>query len=325
MSNHDAHLAQAQKIVHDEWQLTDATIEWLSFTHNAVFDVSHNNLAYVLKMVSTKAPQAHNPVAREYRLLSRLSELGDSIPRIVRQDDESPYVAHSADSIVYAVLYHKYVGSSPTNETITPAIMRKLGTWLGHFHNTQPDLTGLPLIHLDWDGLFADTGIYYPGDENMGVFTPEQHTIIAAVTERVRLAMQAIGQAEAQFGLIHGDLLLKNILLDDDSNLRILDFEYCGRGYYLYDLTPSLWQLKPHPDYARFASALWDAYLQARPQAAPHHHWLETLIAARQVASMRWVAANQQNPYVVGKVEHILAQRTAELDDFLTSGILTRA
>ena len=118
-------------------------------------------------------------------------------------------------------------------------------------------------------------------------------------------------------------LLLKNILFHE-GEVRALDFEYCGWGYYLYDLTPLLWQLKPQNRYPQLEQALWDGYTSIRPLTQRHRELLETFIAGRQVASMRWIAANRQNPHVVGKVEAILTQRTAELQAFLETGKLNR-
>ena len=117
--------------------------------------------------------------------------------------------------------------------------------------------------------------------------------------------------------------MLKNILFHENE-VRALDFEYCGWGYYLYDLTPILWQLKPQARYPQLEQALWDGYTDIRPISKRHRELLETFIAGRQVASMRWIAANQQNPYVAGKVESILTKRTAELAAFLETGELKR-
>ena len=118
-------------------------------------------------------------------------------------------------------------------------------------------------------------------------------------------------------------MLLQNILFHE-GEVRALDFEYCGWGYYLYDLTPLLWQLKPQSRYPELEQALWDGYTSIRPLSSRHRELLETFIAGRQVASMRWVAANRHNPAYQGKVEGILAQRTVELQGFLETGMLHR-
>ncbi|MCA9912607.1 MAG: phosphotransferase, partial [Anaerolineae bacterium] len=163
-----------------------------------------------------------------------------------------------------------------------------------------------------------------PGDENMGIFTGAQLLTMQEVAGKVHAAMQNLGRGEEEFGIIHADLLLHNILFHE-GEARGLDWEYSGWGYFLYDLTPLLWQMKPLPNYAEIQAALWDGYTSIRPLTEEHRNLLETLIAGRQVASMRWVAANQRNPHYAGKVERILAQRTAELRNFLDTGTLNRS
>ncbi|MEL6402903.1 MAG: phosphotransferase [Chloroflexota bacterium] len=326
MTDREKLLTRATNIVQEDWQLTDAAVTWLSFTHHAVFEVQHSDHTYILKMLSDSDIAPENAIEREYRILSALADVLQGIPTIVQNADSMPLIAEK-DGYVYAVLYHKYGGTSPSNQTITPDTMVRLGEWLGNLHNAQIDTTNLPLIQLDWEGLFSERGVYHPGDENMDIFTDQQIDIMSTVTLRIQRIMEDIFDSEDDtYGLIHGDLLLMNLLLDDaDNALHVLDFEYCGHGYYLYDLTPSLWQLKTNANYEALASSLWNAYVKVRPQVQEHYKWLETLIAGRQVASMRWVVANQQNPYVVGKVDSILAQRTAELSAFLDTGTLIRA
>src|SRR5690606_19497410 len=116
--------------------------------------------------------------------------------------------------------------------------------------------------------------------ENMTVFTNEQFTVMNSITEKVKVAMDTLGQAKDEFGLIHGDFLLKNILFHNNE-VRALDFEYCGWGYYLYDLTPILWQLKPQARYPQLEQALWDGYSSVRALTQQHRDLLETFIAGR--------------------------------------------
>ena len=282
--------------------MPEATVSWLSFTHHPVFRVKHQHKHYILRLGTNRS---HSP---ELKVLNQLSAIGLSAPQVLNQ----------IESKVSGTIFNELQGESRSNNTITTDDMRHIGQYLAKLHNTDLDTDGLR--RLDWDGLFGDTGVYYPGDDNMQVFTDEQLNIIVRVTEKVRVSMDVL---LGDTGLIHGDFLLKNLLFDGNT-LHALDWEYAGWGYYLYDLTPVLWQLKPSSRYTELEAALWDSYTKNRPDAMPYLNHLETMIAGRQVASMRWVAANQDNPYVQGKVVQILRQRTDELAQFLETGVLIR-
>ena len=288
----------------------DATVEWLAYTHNAVFKLSHYNQIYILRL---SLPENSSQVQAEQKLLTTLIHAGLAVSEVMN------VIEHREFS---GLLLSYLDGHSPEPMLVTVDEMRKIGQFLAQFHHVEIGRT-IERKSLDWDGLFSKSGIYYPGDENMTVFTETQLSVMDAVAEKVKSAMDEFGQNDAEFGLIHGDLLLKNILFHENE-VRALDFEYCGWGYYLYDLTPILWQLKPQVRYLQLEQALWDGYTSIRPLTDRHHDLLETFIAGRQVASMRWIAANQQNPYVAGKVEGILSQRTAELSAFLETGELKR-
>ncbi len=290
--------------------LPDASVEWLAYTHNAVFTVNHNQKRYVLRL---SLPENAGQVFSEMTILETLSRAGLNVPK--------PVQTIQTDSVLGMLL--DYVeGESPNANSVSLAEMSAIGTFIAQLHQIKFD-KHLTRHALDWDGLFSKQGIYYPNDENMTVFTDEQLLVMRNVTDKVQSVMEELGQGEEEFGIIHGDFLLKNILFHNKT-VHALDFEYCGWGYYLYDLTPILWQLKPQARYQQLEQALWDGYTGIRPLTARHRDLLEILIAGRQVASMRWIAANQQNPYVMGKVEAILAQRTAELSAFLETGILKR-
>ncbi|MEO1164101.1 MAG: hypothetical protein AAFV98_09985, partial [Chloroflexota bacterium] len=52
MTDREKLLTRATNIVQEDWQLTDAAVTWLSFTHHAVFEVQHSDHTYILKMLS---------------------------------------------------------------------------------------------------------------------------------------------------------------------------------------------------------------------------------------------------------------------------------
>jgi len=312
---------QAQRAL-QHFKMADARLEWLAYTHNAVFDVKHDENHYVLHLVDAiRGSTMHNLILL-FRDLQ--AKAGLCVPQVVSMD----YIVNLEDEVLNtrAILFEFMAGHSPVADSVTPAQISAVGAFLGKLHRFGDywfDLAGL-LPELDFNGLFGKLGLYHPGDDNMAVFTVEQMAVMATVARKVKAAMDELGRDESEFGLIHGDLLLKNVLFHA-GEVCALDFEYCGWGYYLYDLTPLLWQLKPQARYVQLEQALWDGYTPLRPLTKRHRELLETLIAARQVASMRWIAANQHNPHVRGKVESILTQRTAELQSFLETGILNRS
>ncbi len=301
---------QQAKTALKAFHMPDASIEWLAYTHHAVFKAQANSESYVLKLA---LPENSQQLKSEFHLLSTLSASGLGVSQAIN---------HFHHAEFSAILLTFLEGISRDSESITNDDMDAIGEFLAKFHALDFDKHSHDK-RLDWDGLFTNDGLYHLGAEQLLVFTDDQIIIMDEVAAQVKQAMETLGTDSDQFGLIHGDLLLKNILFDGDA-IHALDFEYASLGYYLYDLTPLLWQLKPHTAFAHLQQSLLHGYSRIRPLDSGQLATLETLIAGRQVASMRWVASNQHNPYIVGKVDAILAQRTTELSSFLETGYLKR-
>lgn len=303
--------AQAQQAL-AYFGLPDAALRWLAYTHNAVFDVQHKSGRYVLRLQRT---QKAAPLEAEAAVLRRLHAQGlaGRIPLPIQQQRFPQTVA---------VLWNYLPGTIRSAEEVSERDLRAVGRFLATLHAIPFAAPDVPLPHLDYRGLFGAGGRYDAGSAE-AVLSAQQKAVMAAVAQTVQQAMQELGQSPQEFGLIHGDLLLKNVLFHE-GEVRALDWEYCGWGYYLYDLTPLLWLLKPQTNYASLEAALWEGYTALRPLTGRHRVLLERFIAGRQVASMRWLAANQRNPHYIGKVPALLAQRTAELQGYLDSGTLDR-
>lgn len=65
-----------------------------------------------------------------------------------------------------------------------------------------------------------------------------------AAAEKILIELTSIHQSEHNFGLIHGDFHIGNIVFNNDHPYPI-DFGRCGYGYYLYDLAGTILGLWP--------------------------------------------------------------------------------
>jgi Ser/Thr protein kinase RdoA (MazF antagonist) len=65
---------------------------------------------------------------------------------------------------------------------------------------------------------------------------PEQMDYLQKGAEQVRTTLLALPEVPPLFGLIHGDLIPSNTLLRSDGTIVLLDFDFCGWGWRVYDL-----------------------------------------------------------------------------------------
>lgn len=307
------------------WQ--DAQIRLLGHTHNTVFElIRGEDERFVLRL---HRPQQMSParLASEQDWLRAVSTgTRLRVPQPMPFGDGA-WIASAPfnDETVMALLFRYLPGDSVLPADFTEAHARQVGHFLAEMHQfsarfTPPQSFDRP--RLDWEGLFGENSPYHPG-AGAAIFTPDQREIFAAVAECVRLAMAELGEDRGEFGMIHADLLCKNLLFRAGEAAAI-DFEYCGWGYYLYDLAPLLWQLRSESAFPALRKALWAEYTAIRPLSARHHELLEVFLAARHLASCRWIAANLSHPAVRDKAPQIVEARTAEMRHFLQTGRLER-
>lgn len=213
------------------------------------------------------------------------------------------------DGAVYGTAYRWIEGTAREVDALTPDDLYHIGRLAAELHTHADGFTpppGFERPRYDWNGLFSEGSPYHPG-EGMRLFSERQLAVINDVTEQVRQAMTRQTQS---FGMIHADLIAKNILFDGEA-IGLVDFDDCAFGYYLYDLTPLLWLSRGTARYVTVKDALWTGYTDVRPGTDGSD--LDTFVAARHVASMRWIAGNAEHPSLRGKAQTIINQRIDEL------------
>jgi Ser/Thr protein kinase RdoA (MazF antagonist) len=321
-----ARLENAARRALAAYSLANAALTPLNLENNAVFQVTEQGEQYVLRLHRP----GHKPLTWIQSELTWLAALwhntGLHVPRPVPAYDGSWVVQVAlpgTDTPLYGVLFRWMGGDSRRPDTITLEETRLAGAFLAHLHDYAQIYTPPPEFarpRLDWDGLLGATSVYNPG-EGAALFTESQTRIFAAAAEQVRATMAGLGESRETFGLIHADFLVKNMLFQD-GQVCALDFDECGWGYYLYDLTPALWQFKDEPRYADLRAAYWAGYTLARPLPESSQAQLEVLLAARHLASIRWIAGNRDNPAIRDRATGIITTRTELLRRFLDTGQL---
>jgi Ser/Thr protein kinase RdoA (MazF antagonist) len=314
----------AQRLAHEAAEfLSLGAIEALTLlnaSNNAVFRAETATGVYTMRIhrpgYTTAAEITSELVFLE--ALSREAELGAPVPA-------GPlFIGSLADETsVHVAAFHWIVGESRSPAQLTPDDMRGVGIYAARLHDfsqyfSPPD--GFIRPRRDWDGLFGERSHYAVGTDE--VFTDPQRAIFEAVAAEVRRRITVYADQADVRGLIHADLIPRNLLWRD-GEVCAIDFDDCAWGYYLYDLAPSLWFARSEPGYEAARKALWEGYTAIRPQAEDRRDLLEAFVAARHVASCRWLAGNRHHPSIADRFTEILNSRIAELHHFLDTGMLT--
>jgi Ser/Thr protein kinase RdoA (MazF antagonist) len=308
-----------------QYGLKNAQLELAAYVNNAVFKVI-NGAGYALRL---HRPDHKRPewIRSELIWLESIRQhTALQVPQPVRtlQGELLTHVpVEGLSDPVTAVIFGWIEGTFYGNDTIPLEAVRQAGRFLAQLHEYAARFAPPPDFarpHLDWEGLFEERSAYNPG-EGARIFTDEQNVVFAAVEQQVRAVMETIGQESQTFGLIHADFIAKNWLFNG-KGLCAIDFDDCSWGYYLYDIAPALLQFKYEPRYRALREAFLAGYGAIRPLSTADETALETFIAARHLASCRWLAGNLHNPRIRERAADLIAQRTGELRRFLETGSL---
>ncbi len=316
------------------WHMPKAELSWLSYSNNAVFKVRASSSQYVLRFHPPGRVQA-SALRWELQWLRQIRGLTDLVaplPISTSQDNNGGLFIKTFSRllpdphIVYGCLFEWLAGAKKSARQLTSVDVHQVGAYLGKLHTSaqldQPASASRP--RLDWQGLFGTDSPYHVQDSAYRL-SAEQLDVFAQVAQRLRAVMLQLGQSRDSFGSIHGDLLAKNILFIDGVPAA-LDFEYCAAGYFLYDLAPLLWQLKGEraEDYDRLEDELWSGYTSIKQRDTFERGLLEDFIAARQLASCRWLLVNYDNAGIRAFAPQLIDARCQELRNYLESGVLDR-
>jgi Ser/Thr protein kinase RdoA (MazF antagonist) len=118
--------------------------------------------------------------------------------------------------------------------------------------------------------------------------------LVDSATAKIQSAIEGIEQHREVYGLIHGNLLLRNFLVHG-GEIRVVDFDHCGWGFFGYDLAVTLSQLVGQPKSPQLRAAFLKGYQQVRLVGAEIESLLGVFIGARYVYEILRLAGNKND------------------------------
>ncbi|WP_234998444.1 phosphotransferase enzyme family protein [Salirhabdus sp. Marseille-P4669] len=130
---------------------------------------------------------------------------------------------------ILTVLYKSAPGIHLPRNQWNTQIFKELGRQIGTLHRLSKKYEDIHPVKY--------TNDWYDNEEyDFLKFIPKQEGTIREIAKEVLHAVKRIPKNDANYGLIHGDLWLENILMDKDMKLTMIDFQDFEKHFYLYDL-----------------------------------------------------------------------------------------
>ncbi|MBW8012168.1 MAG: phosphotransferase [Chloroflexi bacterium] len=177
-------------------------------------------------------------------------------------------------------------------------MLQRVGEFMGKLHNQAANFKPpFRFKRQSWDlkGLTKEN-LDIPESKARAALTSQQLAVIDSSKEKVMSVMQRLGGGPDVFGLIHADLHQRNYLFHR-GEVRAIDFDTCGWGYYLYDLAVTLTTLLDHAEFSEMKAALLSGYNQVRELPQDHENLLTIFAAARLMTHTLLLAGHKDDPF----------------------------
>lgn len=300
----------------EAYDLRVASVRFLTIETNTMFQIrSADGEKYVLRIYSDEETTLRENQAEMFWLdaLKRDTDLKATEP-VARRDGE--YITIASVPGVPAnrrcVLF-KWIPGRALENYLSSENYYSFGQVLAKLHNHASTLKPLP-PHIQpkrWDKVFyyPDEPVVYNAPEYSHLFPPDRIELLEAVIEQADEVFARLFADKEGLILIHGDLHYWNVHYYR-GELYVLDFEDINLGYPVQDVAVTLSYGRQRDGYAEWKAAFEQGYRSVREWPVAGERTVETLVAARTVMFVNYVARIDPSP------QEYIERRCEELAQF---------
>lgn len=296
-------LEAAVRLALAKWSVTDdASIRLLNVSENATFavDDARGGRALVVR-VHRRAYHAADEIRSEIAWIDALRRdaIVDTPEPLRGADGEALQILTSPAGLAdrHAVAFAFAPGSEPVSDAGLPGWFRRLGSLTarmhGHARSWAPPAS-FRRKTWDFEAMFGRHKLW--GDWRSGVgLDANGAALIERALALVRLRLEQFGASPQQFGLIHADLRLANLLVDE-PHLRVIDFDDCGLSWHLYDFAAAVSFFEHEPIVTILKDAWVEGYRAVSRLPQEDVDEMPVFVAMRRFLLVAWVASHPEVP-----------------------------
>lgn len=280
------------------WGLEGATLHPINRTENSIYRVApRGGGRSVILRVHREGYNTTNGIRTELAWMRALqAEAGIKTPQAIPAQDgvDIQFVSHpSVPSPRRCVLFEFIEGVEPSPEHDLVPAFRQLGEMAARTHVHSIGWHRPPFFErLIWDferclGNTPNWGSWRDGPE----LTPEHAAILERAVALIGRRLARFGTVPERFGLIHADFRLGNLLIHH-GDVRVIDFDDCGLGWFLYDVATAVSLIEDDPNLEALLAAWLEGYRRVRALPAEDEAEIWTFIMLRRLTVFAWFGSH---------------------------------
>jgi Ser/Thr protein kinase RdoA (MazF antagonist) len=304
--------------------LADSRLELINRSENTTFrvDPAAGGVPAVLRLYRV-AQRADAEILSELDWMEALrAEAGVSTPRaLARQDGQRiSTVTLPSGAAASCVLFEHLSGVEPAPEGLA-LWFERLGGISAKIHRhgrawRRPSSFQRPLFN--YVTLIGPRAVWGSWERAPGL-DESAVAMLRQVAEQISKRLAEYGQTPDRFGLIHGDLRLANLLVDG-PRIHVIDFDDCGTGWFLYDLSTSISLIEHLPEAESLVQAWLHGYQRLVPLANVHIEMVRHLIMMRRLQVLSWFGRNLGSALVLEHSPVVVPATVMAAESYLRLG-----
>ncbi|WP_026988257.1 phosphotransferase enzyme family protein [Fodinicurvata fenggangensis] len=302
---HDVLLSRLHQLADQSLQLwgipDNATARLINVSENTTYLVEAPDGSRSVLRIHRENYHSKRAIQCELAWMQALSEDNCVVtPAVIPgQDGEAVQTARSEDleNPRHMVMFEFVPGEQPDENHDLVTSFEELGEMAARTHEhsirwQRPQ----PFERLVWN-----LDAFYGADATWGNWregpnlTEGAHEVLERVEATVKRRIQAFGDGPQQYGLIHADMRLANLLVDRGTT-RLIDFDDCGMGWFLYDFAAGISFIEDRPEIPDMRKAWVAGYRKVRNLSEEEEREIDSFIMLRRMALLAWIASHIDVP-----------------------------
>ena len=193
----------------------------------------------------------------------------------------------------HCVLFDWLEGHEPDESGDLLAPFEELGEISARLHRhakawARPE----PFERLIWnyDTMLGDRPNWGPWQDGMGL-DAEKLALFERFSAAMKRRLEAFGQGPERFGVVHADIRLANLLVDAQGT-RVIDFDDCGLGWFMYDFGTAVSFIEDRPDVPDLADAWVRGYRRVAELSKEDEAEIPTFVMLRRLLLVAWIGSH---------------------------------
>ena len=181
-----------------------------------------------------------------------------------------------------------------------------------HIFSMENDIK-LERFEWNYETLFCDNPRWGDWREYKGL-TLNDFSTIKATLSIIENRLKKYGKDIFKYGLIHSDLHLSNVIMNNDI-LQLIDFDDCGYGWYMYELGCTLVEYSENLD--ELIKAWVEGYEKVRTLSIEEKDEFNTFIIMRRIARLAWLSSHSDSDTAKNINDNYLTKTIELCEDYI--------